>query len=711
MMPRKLRTKEWLQLIGAVDDTPREIMAKDYIELSCHDCGFVGKSRAGNIHMSLEKKGYGYRCQSCKNLVIGKKVKARGGIKPVNDLDKKTIFENQKENNRAPLRTEEQLISVYAIDTTPRRVAPNDYLEVRCWECNSAGLAKYTNQVERLKSMGRMWRCKSCVRSGISKNKTNEWNNRTVEEKAAKGEKLREDANKKFNGNPMFNADVAAKHYNSVNSKEFIQQATEKGLERAKDVEFVNKMKNESNKFWASDAGYQEKEKAKERVLASFNDENGKFYQIRKKAISRMWQDKERAEEIIKKMSETILDKYGFPHAMQNPEIRRKALSKKGMTNPEKYIFEMLLNRGFDFKYNEVLNGKCWDFIIYENSKPVLIIEVDGEYAHGLISDPFYANSGGHSDDKRSPLVPHGCKFLVVDSLLVKDAIPEIASLLCTDYVSWIEDLYNECINMDFPYPKYDALRMIGDWKNLKRLFNEKTYNDKKIPGNSIITNFHKSIYRSRCGNHPSPFEAWSNPELLLKCIENRFVYKSSLSSQQVARGFERNKIAPRVTVFQPSLARYILDKYANDAKTVVDPCSGFSGRMLGAASLNKNYTGYDINENTISESREIIKFLKLGDVSLSVADLEKNTDFKEYDVLFTCPPYGDKERWEDRHYHPAEYYIDKILRNFKAKKYIFVVDNPGKYSEHVVELIGRKSHLAESNEKIVIIDKLKDMP
>ena len=76
---RKLRTEEWLLSMGATDITTRVVMAQEYIELACHECQSTGMVRAGNADQSLKNKGYGYRCQNCKNNLLSEKAKLRTG--------------------------------------------------------------------------------------------------------------------------------------------------------------------------------------------------------------------------------------------------------------------------------------------------------------------------------------------------------------------------------------------------------------------------------------------------------------------------------------------------------------------------------------------------------------------------------------------------------------------------------------------------------
>jgi hypothetical protein len=406
------------------------------------------------------------------------------------------------------------------------------------------------------------------------------------------------------------------------------------------------------------------------------------------------------------------------PNPMDNPVLRSKAIANSSGSNNKvmKKFKEMLTNRGFEFKMNISLGSlseefpelkgqrKNWDFLVYKDSKPAVVIDIDGLFYHGHTCDPFYkAQMSAWRDSARMLNLPYGIRVVIVDEDKIEDGFRETLSVFDKNYDAWIEEIYQSCKSSPFPYPQYSAERMKTDWKNLKRM-NE--YLHGAYPCNSIITNFHKSIYSSRKKGQPSPIEAWNSPELLKKLILNRFIYKSSLSSYTIARGFESSYIAPRVSVFQPGLARKLLSEYASDAKTCVDPFSGFSGRMLGATSLGMSYTGYEIREECAVESNEIIRFLGLMDASVTCSDSLNTIDETEYDVLITCPPYKDKEVWNNDmpNLHTTDYYVKKCLDNFKAKKYIFIVDEPGVYADHVISTLDNKSHITSSKEKIVII-------
>lgn len=224
-----------------------------------------------------------------------------------------------------------------------------------------------------------------------------------------------------------------------------------------------------------------------------------------------------------------------------------------------------------------------------------------------------------------------------------------------------------------------------------------------------LIRVYHPSIWRCNVQGHLAPVDAWNDPESMLKVINNRMKYLNTdiLSPLNIRAGLSISKIAPKVSIFKPALAKYLIQTYLNDYCTIFDPCSGFSGRMLGALSLNKKYIGQDINSITVCESNQLISDLKLS------AEIKlKNSlyDYGEYECLFTCPPYADKkgnmiEIWhQDIEPIGEDEWIETCLKNYKCKAYLFVVGNTERYKDSIVETLSNKSHFSNKKEFVIFI-------
>lgn len=405
---------------------------------------------------------------------------------------------------------------------------------------------------------------------------------------------------------------------------------------------------------------------------------------------------------VREKIVNTWLGKYGVDNPSKVPEIKKKILSHKGMTSPEKKVAEFLTNRGFDFEYEYEVNGKNFDFAIFKDNELSILIEIDGEYYHSLLSDPDGFNVDGNRDAIRFSKVPENVKLIIIDSLRIEEGFSEILRVFNIDYEEWIKEIINS-LPQDFPFYSYSEERIKKDYQKLKEM--EKYKKGARL-ADSTIKHFHKSIYYARVGDNLSPYETWYNKKLLEKCVRNRFIYSSSLSSHSILNGFNVCKIAPKVSVFSASLARYITSYFIDEPNmrydTIFDPFSGFSGRMLGVCSLDKKYIGQDINQIHVDESNEIIKFHNLN-AKVVCKDIFESRG--EYECLFTCPPYNDKETWNDNDINlSCDEWIDVCLERFKCSKYVFVVDKTEKYKDDIYWEIPNSSHFSSAKEYLIMI-------
>ena len=227
-------------------------------------------------------------------------------------------------------------------------------------------------------------------------------------------------------------------------------------------------------------------------------------------------------------------------------------------------------------------------------------------------------------------------------------------------------------------------------------------WNKNSYVGSSIVRHFHESIWEAHVGKNISPVECWNNKELLEKTVKNRMIYSSRLSSQSIVDGFNVSKIAPKVSVFNPMSAKYLIKTYLNEFSEVFDPFSGFSGRMLGCCALGKKYVGQDINTKHVIESNRIIDYLRLN---ASVKEQDIFIDQGEYECLFTCPPYGLKEIWNEHETnYTCDMWIAQCITRYDCKKYLFVVDSSERYKDYIIGEITNSSHFGNRKEYIVLI-------
>ena len=412
-------------------------------------------------------------------------------------------------------------------------------------------------------------------------------------------------------------------------------------------------------------------------------------------------------KQVQEKMWRSYKEKTGYSHPSHNPDVRSKSArsSKKGSK------FELrvaTLLEEFNIKYIRhymLTNEACsheFDFYIPDYK---ILVDCDGIYFHSYMSDPDGKHVLDCYDEDRLLLVPSDHIFhVIVEGQEEKDVKYLVDIIKKIDYrvFDYEGSIFEWCRTIEFPYPSYDETRMKSDYQSLCKYENS-SYNPYSRLGDSIIQNFHHSIYDSHVGRYPSPKEAWYDDKLLKKVILNRLIYKNDVDPFKILKGFNISKLCPRVSVFNPVLARYIVNKYVSEYSEVFDPFSGFSGRLLGVSSTGRKYIGQDLNSIAVEESNRIVDFLKLNNCEVYCKDILKSEG--SYECIITCPPYRDKEVYaKEIVFKNCDEWIDIVLSRFKCKRYVFVVDSTEKYKDKIVEEIRHTSHFVKTTEFLLVI-------
>ena len=109
---------------------------------------------------------------------------------------------------------------------------------------------------------------------------------------------------------------------------------------------------------------------------------------------------------------------------------------------------------------------------------------------------------------------------------------------------------------------------------------------------------------------------------------------------------------ASYVSIFDPALCEVLYHWFCVDGKEILDPFAGGSVRGIVANYLGYKYTGIDIRQEQVDSNRE--QGLDILDVANQpnwyVGDSNEvlNGFNKEFDFVFSCPPYADLEVYSD---------------------------------------------------------------
>lgn len=415
------------------------------------------------------------------------------------------------------------------------------------------------------------------------------------------------------------------------------------------------------------------------------------------------------AEPCKLKAKQTFKERYGFENASQVPEIRSKSAKSAKRSKLEVRVADMLHAYNIEFIHPYMLADNVsglsheYDFYI---PKYKILLDADGLYFHSYISDPNGKQVRDEYDDTRLALIPSDHIFHIIIEQNEDRGMKELVSIIKSidsgifDYDS---KLFDWCRSIEFPYPSYDDKRLNRDYKSLCNYTRLDNYTPHCRLGESIIRNYHHSIYYAHCGDFLSPYDGWYNDDILKKAILNRLIYINDVDPSKILRGLYISKLAPRVSIFNPVLAKYLINKYLSNYNTIFDPFSGYSGRLLGTCSLGKKYIGQDLNDSAVNEANQIISFLGL-DAKVSQKDILESSG--KYECLLTCPPYSTKEIYANETvFKSCDAWIDECLNRFDCNKYVFVVDNTEKYKDYIVETLGSTSHLNSVTEYVICVN------
>ncbi len=105
---------------------------------------------------------------------------------------------------------------------------------------------------------------------------------------------------------------------------------------------------------------------------------------------------------------------------------------------------------------------------------------------------------------------------------------------------------------------------------------------------------------------------------------------------------------------FNSEYAKRIIEMWSKEDDFIVDPFAGRSSRPLVSTLLGRNYVGFDVVNDNLKEAKEQYDKLKqdrkLGHLKLihnSSEDIDKHLHGDVADMIMTCPPYFNIEKYE----------------------------------------------------------------
>jgi len=199
-----------------------------------------------------------------------------------------------------------------------------------------------------------------------------------------------------------------------------------------------------------------------------------------------------------------------------------------------------------------------------------------------------------------------------------------------------------------------------------KNVLLEDNYLQMNTQGLDLANSFHPHMmeaYYSRGEN--SPYKTYRDDDGLRDCI-NRWMELGNIPNPAGMRRILKTRNGTRGVVnFKPVIAKFIYDNYCSREGKILDPCSGYSGRLAGCIASNRDlhYHGIDPDGQTAVGNMEISSFFSTQYDVLGERIYKYNFRFDlgcaeeimpelndKYDLIFTSPPFFNTEIYNDDH-------------------------------------------------------------
>jgi hypothetical protein len=206
--------------------------------------------------------------------------------------------------------------------------------------------------------------------------------------------------------------------------------------------------------------------------------------------------------------------------------------------------------------------------------------------------------------------------------------------------------------------------------------------------GVDLANHYHPHMMEAYYKNtrESSPIQTFQDDDRLKDCI-SRWLELGKIPNPSGMRRILKTRDGTRGVVnFKPVIAKFIYDNYIPYGGSVLDPCSGYSGRLVGCIASNRNlfYHGIDPNGKTAVGNMELASFFScqrdaLGDriykynfrFDLGCAEEVMPKIKEKYDLIFTSPPYFNTEIYstsENQSSHKYDEYEEWL------NKFLFVI-------------------------------------
>ena len=216
------------------------------------------------------------------------------------------------------------------------------------------------------------------------------------------------------------------------------------------------------------------------------------------------------------------------------------------------------------------------------------------------------------------------------------------------EFDSIVEQLAEELLNVNYTY-SYSDHELHHDWLELCRFDTTSTKSSSTVrSGMKFCEHFFPNFFEITNSKGQSFENCWTKENLIKILRWNRKSHNTPYLSE-LRRGVYFCCGLSKNTMYRPHIAKTVCSNFSK--KTVLDPCCGWGGRMLGALAAGKKYIGFEPNSETFLGLNKIASFLGVCDRVRIYNDGAENMskyDFEDTDLILTSPPYFNLEIYSE---------------------------------------------------------------
>lgn len=223
-----------------------------------------------------------------------------------------------------------------------------------------------------------------------------------------------------------------------------------------------------------------------------------------------------------------------------------------------------------------------------------------------------------------------------------------------------IKDKINEIRSIGFPIVKLSEDNINSEFNNFYNVpmisINDQGDFDANYRNNDLVIHFHPHLFSVKCGEDRSPMEAYLDDEMLSDIVSKMIDKREALDGKNL-----RNRICSyhgvkRTSVFPIRVAKTLIAKYGKKDMKFLDPCAGYSSRLVGfmGQGFSGKYIGIEPCVTTCEGLINTTTYLKKFDngnheiqiINGCAEDVMPTLEESGFDFIFTSPPYFNIEKY-----------------------------------------------------------------